>query len=214
MLDRQNDAFATGLRLIGRCVANGSKVEPDTKREIARRLTNFWAFGSFHARERVGSLIVDGFSKPLTSEIRAVLGCSWLIDFGAGEIVTRENDGQLTMEVLTALLDRGVHEFTRFQSLQPALNRLGDQVFRKYCEKARRADTTAEELSGLTYLVGDLDPSDLTPGTSLDLALDQTLPDGLRLEAFCLSAPRSMTAPGRSCGESWPPTIVGSRSKQ
>jgi hypothetical protein len=118
-----------------------------------------------------------------------VLSLNWLIDFGAGEIVTRENNPELTIEVLTALLDRGVHEFTRFPTLQPALNRLGDEVFRRYSEKARRPDTTTAELSGLTYLLGDLDPACLTAGISLDLALDDALPDRLRLQSFCLAAP-------------------------
>jgi hypothetical protein len=189
MLQRQDDAFATGLRLIGRCVANGANIGPVIKCEIARRLANFWVRAPLHGRLRVGRLIVEDFSIPLGPQIRALLGLGWLIDFGAGEIVSRENDAQLTMDVLTALLDGHIHTFTRFHTLQPALNRVGDQVFRKYCEKARRTGTTAEELSGLTNLIGDLDPGFLTPGIGLDLALDETLPDALRLEAFCLSAP-------------------------
>jgi hypothetical protein len=188
MLEREDDAFATGLRLIGRCVANGSNVFPDIKCEITRRLTSAWVHATLHNRGRVGRLVVDGFSTPLPPEVRAVLGLSWLIDSGAGEIVTRENDPELTIEVLTALLDRGIQEFTRFPTLQPALNLLGDEVFRKYCEKARRPGTTAAELSGLAYLVSDLDPGCVTPGISLDLALDEALPDRLRLQSFCLAA--------------------------
>jgi hypothetical protein len=189
MLERKDDAFATGLRLIGRCVANGANVDPSVKREITRRLTSAWVHASLHNRERVGRLIVDGFSTPLPPEVRAVLGLSWLIDFGAGEIVTRENDPELTMEVLTALLDRGIEVGSGFSTLQPALNLLADEVFKKYCEKARRPGTTEEELSGLTYLLGGLDPARLAPGISLDLAFDEALPDRLRLEAFRLAAP-------------------------
>jgi hypothetical protein len=189
ILEREDDAFATVLRLIGRCVANGANVDADIKREIARRLTSTWVHATLHNRARVGRLIVDSFSTPLPPEVRAVLGLSWLIDFGAGEIVTRENDPKLTMEVLAALLDRGIQEFTRFPMLQPAFDLLGNEVFRKYCEKARRPGTTADELAGLTYLVGDLNPDRLTPGIGLDLALDDALPDPLRLQSFCLEAP-------------------------
>jgi hypothetical protein len=91
MLERGDDAFATGLRLIGRCVANGCKVDPDVKCEISRRLANVWVNAPFHIRERVGRLIVDGFSVPLSPEVRNLLGLSWLVDSGAGEIVTRTN---------------------------------------------------------------------------------------------------------------------------
>jgi len=90
MLEREDDAFATGLRLLGRCVANGSNVDLDIKREITRRLINVWVNSPLHNRQRIGRLIVDGFSTPLTPEARSVLSLNWLIDFGAGEIITRE----------------------------------------------------------------------------------------------------------------------------
>src|SRR5208283_1347587 len=62
MLEREDDAFATALRLVGRCVANGSKVEAEVRDEIARRLVRFWVHAPYRARERVGRLLVDGFS--------------------------------------------------------------------------------------------------------------------------------------------------------
>jgi len=68
-----------------------------------------------------------------------------------------------------------------------ALNRLGDVALKMYAERARRPGTTADELAGLADLVGSLDAQALTPGTSLDLALDEALPDELRLGAFCMT---------------------------
>ena len=93
------------------------------------------------------------------------------------------------MRLSPGKLDRGISEYTTFRSFQSALNRVGDEVFKRYCEKARRAGTTPNELSGLARLVGDVDPSVLTPAIGLELALDAALPDHLRLESFCLSAP-------------------------
>ena len=43
MLERQDDAFCTGLRLIGRCIANGAKVGPQLREEVGNRLVAFWA---------------------------------------------------------------------------------------------------------------------------------------------------------------------------
>ena len=184
MLERQDDAFATGLRLVGRCIANGAKVDVDLWREVAVRLTRFLVSATWRNRDRVGRMIVDSFSDPLLKEIRAVLGYSWLMHSGAGEIVNRANDAVLTREVLISLLTRDLHRFMVYAPLQPALNRLGNEALQRYAERARKTNTTADELSGLSDLVGALDPSNLTAEVVLDVALDQTLPEDLRLAAF------------------------------
>jgi hypothetical protein len=188
MLEREDDAFATRLRLIGRCVANGANIGAELRPEITRRLTNLWVrSSSWHIRERVGRLIVDAFSSPLPSEVRAALSLPWLTHWGAGEIVTREKDRTLTMEVLSALL--GVDGFTTFRTLQPALDAVGDDVFKKYSEKARQPGIGGDELSNVAHLIVALDSNTLTPGIGLDLALDESLPDTLRLAAFSCGAP-------------------------
>jgi hypothetical protein len=206
MLEREDDAFATRLRLVGRCVANGARVEADVSNEIARRLVKIWVQAPWRTRERVGRLIVDGFATPLPQEVRAVLGDRWLIDYGAGEIVTRANDPALTREVLIALLDRGVNRLMTLRTLQPALNRLGDVALKIYAERARRPGTTADELAGLGDLVGSLDAHALTPGIALDLALDEALPANLRLEAFCV------TGAGMEVTKCLKPSDSGSRN--
>jgi hypothetical protein len=187
MLARQDDAFATGLRLVARCVVNGARVDADLRGEIARRLTKVWSSASWLVRERVGHLMIDGFSKPLLPEIRDALGYPWLIASRAGEIVTRADDRALTEEVLSALLERGLHRYMALHPLQPALHALGDTAIKLYAGRARRPGITEDQLSGLSNLIGALDPKRLTPGLALDLALDEALPDEFRLNSFCVT---------------------------
>jgi hypothetical protein len=188
MLDRKDDAFATGLRLVGRCVANGAKVDGALWTEVARRLTRFWIYASWRNRERVGRLIADGFSAPLLPEVRSALQHRWLINDGAGEIIVRANEPALTMEVLAALLNGGLDRFMNVRTLQPALDRLVVKVFEMYAARARRTGTTNDEYCGLAHLILQLDSKPLAPGLTLNVALDETLPDIIRLAAFCATA--------------------------
>ena len=74
------------------------------------------------------------------------------------------------------------------RTLQPALNRLGDDAFNRYAEKAREPSVTADQLHGLASLIGALDYRRLSPRLVLEVALDETLPDDIRLQAFCVAS--------------------------
>jgi hypothetical protein len=102
-------------------------------------------------------------------------------------VVARVNDKLLTTEVLTSLLEQHLNFGMHFQTLQLAINQLGDQAFTMIIERARRADVTDDQMSGLADLVGALDPTCLTPGLALGVALDENFDDGVRLTAFCLT---------------------------
>lgn len=57
MLLREDDAFATGLRLVGRCIANGARVSDELRLEVCERLVDFWVRtlrGSRAGRPRPG----------------------------------------------------------------------------------------------------------------------------------------------------------------
>lgn len=188
MLERGDDAFSTALRLVGRCIANGARVDVALREEVTRLLAPVWAGSlSWRIRERVGRMMLDGFSRPLLPEVRAVLGHRWLVEHGAGEIVVRANDPDLTREVLQTLLDRGLDRFMMLRSLQPAIDRLGDEALRMYLTKARDPSISDEQLAGLADLVGALDPARITASLALDIACDETLLDELRLEAFSIA---------------------------
>jgi hypothetical protein len=190
ILAREDDAFATALRLVGRCIANGAAVEPGIKEEVASRLAAFWKTAPSRIRERVGRLLADGFSNPLFPSVRSRLGHSWLIQDGAGEIVSRVNDPELTLEVVLGLLERGLSRFTPVRPLRPALQCVADDVLALCAERARRSGITEDQLEGIADLIDTLDPSALTPDAGVavarGLAEDESLPDGLRLTAFRL----------------------------
>lgn len=187
MLVRMDDAFSTGLRLVARCIVNGAQVDAALRDEVARQLAAVWVGSSWRIRERVGRLIVDGFSQPLLPEVRTVLGHRWLVHSGAGEIVTQANDPALTREVLSELLDRGLERFMHLRSLQLAIDRLGDEALSMYADKAREPDISGDQLAGLSDLVGALEPAQITTELALNLACDEALPDELRLEAFSIA---------------------------
>lgn len=187
MLMRQDDAFSTGLRLVARCIVNGARVDSALRDQVARQLALVWVESSWFLRERIGRLIVDGFSKPLLPEIRALLSNRRLIANGAGDIVVQARDSALTREVLMEILDAGLERFMNCHSLQPAIDRLGDDALDMYFKKARSDELSDDQLDGLTDLIGSLDPAYITPSFALDFACNTDFSDDMRLQAFCIA---------------------------
>lgn len=187
MLGRRDDAFSTGLRLVARCIVNGAKVDSALRDEVATQLAAVWVESSWFIRERIGRIIVDGFSKPLLPEIRALLTQHRLVSSGAGEIVTQTNDPTLTREVLFALLEHGLERHMSLHSLQPAIDCLGDEAIDIYIDKARDPNLSDEQLAGLADLIGSLNPDRITPELALNLACNDAFPDDMRLEAFSIA---------------------------
>jgi len=89
MLERPDDAFCTGLRLIGRCIANGAQVDESLRREVGNRLVAFWIGAPTGARERAGRIIADGFAIPMSSALREAVHHRWLFHHGGGEIISK-----------------------------------------------------------------------------------------------------------------------------
>lgn len=186
LISQPDDAFYTGLRLIGRCVVNGMRVDAKLRAEIGCRLGSVWRSAPYRIRERVGRLLADGFTQPLLLEVRSNLGERWLLHDGAGEIVDRINDPSLTRDVLAELLDDDLEHLLNLGPLQPAVNRIGDEALRLYGARARRTNAAPNDLKALSCLVGHLSPANVSAETALDLALDENLPIALRLSAFRL----------------------------
>ncbi len=149
MLDQPDDAFSTSLRLIGRCVANGATVDGALKDEILVRLAELWGRAGWAIREKVGRIIVDGFSSPLHPEIRRRLGWHWLLQSGADEIILRENDPVLTAEVVEQLLAGPLEKFMMLRCISQALQLIASEVAAKVVARAYRRNLTEEELLGL-----------------------------------------------------------------
>lgn len=106
ILERVDDAFSTGLRLVGRCVANGAVVTTVTHRRIGLRLVEAWQRAPSDASSAIGRLLADAFTVDGLDELIEAVHQHWLQYSGAGEIVCRINDRQLTLSVLKALIEQ------------------------------------------------------------------------------------------------------------
>lgn len=181
MLARPDDVFSTGLRLIGRCVANGAAVDQTLRDEIGTRLAEVWRRADYRVRERVGRLLVDAYSRPLHPDVRKWLGKRWLLSGGAIEIIAAQSDPVLTMEVVDDLLDTGLDTFMGLRGLEPALRVVGSEVAAKVAARARRQGTSKEEFEGLTDFLDALEPLENPPSELVELAHDPTIPVYVRL---------------------------------
>jgi hypothetical protein len=204
MLSLRDDAFHTALRLVGRCVVNGARVNSELRAHIAIRLAEIWPYGSWELRERIGSLVADGFTTPLVPAVRRCLSHEWLLHSGVARIVCSLKDSEVTFEVVRAHLEK-LSSTTYLRDLRPAIDPIANEVYAMYAARARQVDVTEEELDGLSNLVEDISPEQLKPGTYLDLALDETLPILLRLASYC-SGPRPLDS------RAWPLVEEGIRS--
>ncbi|WFU31491.1 hypothetical protein QA635_33970 [Bradyrhizobium brasilense] len=183
MLDAQDDVFSTGLRLIGRCVANGAAVAPELRNEIGSRLARLWGESSYHIRERVGRLIVDAYADPLHPEVRKRLGWRWLLNSGAGEIISRTADPALTRAVVQQLFDRKLDRFMNLHGFKDALQAIASEVAARIATCARHPDVTANVVEGLVEFLRQISVSGADALPLAGMVHDVDLPLHLRLAA-------------------------------
>ena len=184
MLERPDDAFCTGLRLVARCIVNGAAVDPALRAEVGDRLVTYWAHACFDARERVGQLIFDGFSQPISARLRSALHNQWLLDSGAGAIISRENDPTLTLSVLEKLLRRPIDRFSTYHSLEPALNAVGDHAFQRIMETFEDDTLEDAEQRGLDSLLSHFTSGSVARERALAAAIVPRLPLHVRLNCY------------------------------
>lgn len=133
LLAKPDDAFATTVRLVGRCILNGMSCDPDIRLEAGRRLAAAWNLASHSSRGRIGQLLADGWTNPLLPEVRQKLFDRWLMHDGSGMILTALGDNDLTEAVLAKHIQRLKH-LSNLGPLQPAVSKLGDRAFNLYAE--------------------------------------------------------------------------------
>lgn len=189
IVDRADDAFCTGLRLVGRCIANGASVGDGLRAAVASRLVEYWVRAPWRSRTRVGQLLADGFCDPPTDGLLRALHHRWLIEDGAGEIVSKLNDRDLTLGVLESLIDSDRSGLGVYHSLKPALGVAGDAAF---CVVARRLDPDrlgTEALEAISNLLGSFPQGSVSRGLALDTARNPVLPRLARMRAYSLAGP-------------------------
>lgn len=184
MLARPDDAFCTGLRLVGHCIANGADVSAALREEIGDRLVDYWVHAPSQSRERVGRLLADGFSTPPSTALKAALHHSWLIYHGAGDIVSKINDLDLTLSVLNNLMERAHDRILIYPSLKPALSAAGDAALRAISEKMDPDTLDDNELIALSSLLSNFSAGAVSRELALSVARDHRLPAQARMRAY------------------------------
>lgn len=188
MLERTDDAFCTGLRLVGRCIANGARVDATIRDEVADRLVQFWVGASYGARSRVGGLIAESFSSPIRPALRQAVHHGWLMHDGGGQIVSSENDLELTMSVLKGFMDRRLDRFTLYHSFKPAVSAAGNVAFKAILDRFYKIDVSTQR-DGLGSLFEHFLPDSVSRDLLMAAASDDRLPRKTRLRILCIAGP-------------------------
>lgn len=189
MLARPDDAFCTGLRLVGRCVANGATVSKELKQEISDRLVAFWIHAHTDARRRVGRLLADGFIDLPSPALRAALHHRWLIEQGAGDIISKLNETDLTLSVLEDLMEQDRSGIMYYHSLKPALRAAGDRALNVVIKKMDPSTLGQDDLISISSLLWHFSPMEMSRETVLSVARDERLPAQARMRAYLLAGP-------------------------
>jgi hypothetical protein len=184
MLDRSDDAFCTGLRLVGRCIANGAHVSPSLRADVGNKLVKFWISAPTRARERVGQVIANGFASPLTPSLREALHCRWLFDDGAGEILSALKNEALTMSVLHSMLAPKLERFSLYHPLKPAFQSIGDRAFNAIIDFATASELTEDQWAGVASMLSHFAPGTVDRSRALAVADNADFPLEVRLTAY------------------------------
>jgi hypothetical protein len=188
MLDREDDAFNTNLRLIARCVANGMRINEATRQEIGRRLAIIWPRASWRQRDRIGELIAEAFSDPLLPEIRLQLSKRWLLHSGTGSIVARVNDTALTKSILNDLLSGDIEHLFNLGNFQASVDALGDDALFMYAGRIDVENPVPADVDTISCLIEHLDGRRITEAARLSVAHNTKMPLAIRLSSFALGS--------------------------
>lgn len=187
MLGRKDDVFHTGLRLLGRCLANGMHASNMQWNAIGDRLADIWGNVSWRTNKLVGSIIVDAFSKPLHSAVKLKLRNRHLIHDGADEIIAQLRDTELTLEILENYFDGDVEFFVNLGKVQSEVNRLGTTAFNFYIDMCRRVVGTDKDGSAISSLICAMELGCVDAEVAYSAANDISLPSDVRLAAWVQS---------------------------
>lgn len=184
---RADDAFCVGLRLVGRCIANGAKVSAELRQAIGDRLVEYWIHAPTRSRERVGRLLADGFASPPSDALIEALHHRWLISDGAGDIVCKLHDSQLTLSVLDSLIERDRDSLMIYHSLRPALDEAGDAALVRIKNKMGSFAPNEDDVDAISSLFSNLSGEAVSRDLALSVARNRELPAQARMRAYRLA---------------------------
>lgn len=187
ILGAEDDVFHTGLRLLGRCLANGMSTTASQREEIGNRLALIWGGSSWRTNKLINGIIVDAFSRPLHRAIRARLGERRLIYESSGRIVALNRDAELTMSVLRELLTGDIEHLLNIGELQGEVNRIGTKAFELYIDRCRQGAGVEEDGNAISCLIGHMRTGSIDADVAHAAAADEALPLQVRLAAWSKS---------------------------
>jgi hypothetical protein len=187
ILERDDDAFFTGLRLVGRCVANGATVTAETHRRIGQRLVAAWQKAPSRAREAIGRVLCDGFTGDNLDELTEAVHRYWLQHSGAGDIVTKINDPELTLSVLKALTEQDSSSFMVYRPLRPAIEQVHARALALVRDLILEADVDDAAREARSSVLTNFEPHADLAEIALEIARNEELPVKTRLRAYALT---------------------------
>ena len=187
MLEKQEDAFRTGLRLVGRCIANGASVSPTFAKLVGDKLVDYWIHAPSRSREQIGRLLADGFSEPVSSKLRSALHHRWLINDGAGEIISKVGESELTLSVVRSLISKDRSSIMIYHSLQPALQMVGDQILQMLKTEMVASGLEEGDVTDMSSIMSNLKPNAVSRELALSIAVNSDFPLRARLRALKLA---------------------------
>lgn len=188
MLARPDDAFCTGLRLVGRCIANGATVSTALRDEVGSRLVEYWVYAPSRSRERVGRLLADGYADPPSDALTAALHHRWLVEDGAGDIISKLNSVELTIGVVDSLIAEKRSSILIYQSLKPALRSAGDAALRAVIDSMDPNTLDDDEIISISSFFSNFSSGSVSRELVLSVARDRRLPAQARMRAYELAA--------------------------
>ena len=188
MLARPDDAFSTGLRLVGRCIANGATVSAELREDVGNRLVEYWAHAPSRSRERVGRVLADGFLNPRPESLFRALHHRWLLNDGGGEIISKLNDLDLTLSVLDSLIAHNRSSIMVYHSLKPALSAAGDAAVRAISNKMDPDSLQEDEIIEISSLFSNFSSCAVSRTLALSIARNCRLPAQARMRAYELAS--------------------------
>lgn len=183
VLNRPDDVFHTGLRLLGRCLSNGMSASSQQWQLIGERLAVLWGSLAWRTNLLVDGIVVDAFSKPLHPLVRARLGERHLVHHGSGRVLTIARDDALSGAVLEALLAGNIDGLLNLSDVQTEVDRLGAIAFRMYVRRAKQEPRVQADSDAICCLVGHLKRGTVSAEEAMAAVNDESLALEVRLAA-------------------------------
>ena len=193
LLEQEDDAFGTVLRLLARCIINGAPVSKQTRARVGDNLADLWMSRSSHVARTVGRLLADGFTSPVPSHVARQLASGRGLGVGGGEILTAANDPDLTRRALGAFLSQDLEYQYFLHDWQRAVDSVASNALQCYVARVKSDRTSAREIEPLASLIRNLSPQYLPPRAHQSVTNDPTLPGVVRLAGYFLG-PRPLPA--------------------